>query len=342
MSIIVQLYILVVLRYIILLRSAKDILSDNQLRNVFAVLAYALILRVTLGFNVELPFIFHESIFLAYALFVPSAYLYLRHYVSATHLTDKDLIHLVPFLTLAICSFVVSVYGTNVQAEIQKIWSFTSEHGYNAKSLMPLFLFIYCFTAFYLYQIVMLFKNSMLTREEPIRQSDVIKLPVNAIANNDSNTNDTATEKTEIQHHAVISHERMAEIDVIVRDLLNDKKPYLQQRYSLKDLATDTNIPLHHLSAFINKYWGKNFNDFINEFRVHYCKEKILNEEYKFKKLEAIAEESGFNNRNTFAIAFKKVMGLNPSEFLRNLKSSDYESVKPYEFASNEKYLQRV
>jgi len=62
-----------------------------------------------------------------------------------------------------------------------------------------------------------------------------------------------------------------------------------------------------------------------------YCKEKILNEEYKFKKLEAIAEESGFNNRNTFAIAFKKVIGLKPSEFLRNLKSLDEVNKHLYE-----------
>ena len=149
---------------------------------------------------------------------------------------------------------------------------------------------------------------------------------------------------TDIQHsNSIISHERMAEIDVIVKEVLDEKKPYLQHRYSLKDLATDTNIPLHHLSAFINKYWGKNFNDFINEFRVHHCKDKILNEEYKYKKLEAIAEESGFNNRNTFAIAFKKVMGLNPSDFLRSLKATDVVNEKPFEVPGRQQgLLQRV
>jgi AraC-like DNA-binding protein len=45
-----------------------------------------------------------------------------------------------------------------------------------------------------------------------------------------------------------------------------------------------------------------------------------LNGECKHKKLEAIAGESGFNNRNTFTSAFKRVTGMNPSDFLRNMK----------------------
>jgi AraC-like DNA-binding protein len=119
----------------------------------------------------------------------------------------------------------------------------------------------------------------------------------------------------------LLTDQRVQQIDEIVTRFLDEKKPFLQQRYSLKDLAEDTQIPLHQLSAYINKHCGKNFNDFINEYRVQYCKEKILNDECRNKKLEAVAEESGFNNRNTFAIAFKKVTGINPSQFLKQVKS---------------------
>ena len=64
-----------------------------------------------------------------------------------------------------------------------------------------------------------------------------------------------------------------------------------------------------------------------------------MKEEYKYKKLEAIAEESGFNNRNTFAIAFRKVTGVNPSEFLRNLKSTHYEKA---ETLTDQEYFRQV
>jgi AraC-like DNA-binding protein len=36
------------------------------------------------------------------------------------------------------------------------------------------------------------------------------------------------------------------------------------------------------------------------------------------KKIAAIAHESGFNNRNTFSAAFKKVTGISPSKYFAN------------------------
>jgi AraC-like DNA-binding protein len=85
-------------------------------------------------------------------------------------------------------------------------------------------------------------------------------------------------------------------------------------------LSDETDISVHHLSAFVNQYYKINFNDFINEQRVIACIEKLLSMEWKYKTLEALAEESGFNNRNTFTGAFRKVTGISPSEFLRHIK----------------------
>ena len=45
-----------------------------------------------------------------------------------------------------------------------------------------------------------------------------------------------------------------------------------------------------------------------------------MNGEWKYKTLEAIASEAGFNNRNTFTAAFKKEAGESPSEFLKRIK----------------------
>jgi AraC-like DNA-binding protein len=63
-----------------------------------------------------------------------------------------------------------------------------------------------------------------------------------------------------------------------------------------------------------------NFNDFINEYRIIFSIDKLLKKEWMYKKLETIANESGFNNRNTFISAFKKVTGVKPSEFLKDIK----------------------
>jgi len=250
MPIIIQLYILATFGYIILSRPVKDFLSFRLLRWVSCLLLYAGIMRVLLAFNPQLPLFFHESVFMAYILFVPGAYLCLRNFAYDRQLQKKDVVHVVPFLMLVICSFLVSFLGTTIQLEIKKIWSFNSESSYDSNVLMPLFLFIYCLTAFYFYQILLLFKNVVLKKEYRMQQHDLIKQPL--VDNN--------SEKADSQHQPLIlSPERMMEIDTIVKEVLIGKKPYLQQRYSLKDLAVDTNIPLHQLSAFINKYWGKKF-----------------------------------------------------------------------------------
>lgn len=123
----------------------------------------------------------------------------------------------------------------------------------------------------------------------------------------------------------VISSKRMAEIEGTIRKHLEEKKSFLQHGYTLKMFSEETQIPVHYLSGFINKYYKMNFNDFINEYRIIFSIDKLLKKEWMYKKLETIANEAGFNNRNTFISAFKKVTGVKPSEFLRDIKLG-----KPY------------
>jgi AraC-like DNA-binding protein len=133
--------------------------------------------------------------------------------------------------------------------------------------------------------------------------------------------------KTEQPHHILLTHERITQIAAIIKEHLETKKPFLKHGYSLKMLSDETHVPLHHLSAFINQYYKMNFNDLINAYRILTCVEKLLRKEWKHKKLEAIANECGFSNRNTFTTAFKKVTQLNPSEFLMNIKLGKVKQV---------------
>jgi len=119
----------------------------------------------------------------------------------------------------------------------------------------------------------------------------------------------------------------MAEIEATVRKHLEEKKSFLQHGYTLKMFSEETQVPVHYLSGFINKYYKMNFNDFINEYRIIFSIDKLLKKEWMYKKLETIANEAGFNNRNTFISAFKKVTGVKPSEFLKDIKLGKPHSV---------------
>jgi len=142
----------------------------------------------------------------------------------------------------------------------------------------------------------------------------------------------TAIPAAKHSHPVVLTHDRMGQIEERIRNHFQESKPYLQRSYSLKMLSDATHISVHHLSAFINQHYKVNFNDFINEYRVMTCIEKLLSMEWKSKKLEAIAEECGFNNRNTFTVAFRKVAGLNPSQFLKNVKLGKLEGTDSLQF----------
>jgi AraC-like DNA-binding protein len=117
-----------------------------------------------------------------------------------------------------------------------------------------------------------------------------------------------------------LSDEKLIHFDAAINKFLTEKKPFLRQKYSLRDLSADVDISTNYLSAFINRYHKVNYNDFINSYRVCHSKEMIMNGEWKHKTLEGIASEAGFNNRNTFTAAFKKETGQSPSEFLKEVK----------------------
>jgi len=95
-----------------------------------------------------------------------------------------------------------------------------------------------------------------------------------------------------------------------------NNRPFLQQRYSIKDLATEIGIPSYLLSTLINQEYGMNFSEFINDIRVSYLVDLTRqNPEYLSKyTLEVLGQMGGFNSRTTFILAVKRKTGKTPSE----------------------------
>src|SRR5262249_52705744 len=60
--------------------------------------------------------------------------------------------------------------------------------------------------------------------------------------------------KSNYRTSLVISSKRMAEIEETVRKHLEEKKSFLRHSYTLKMFSDETQIPVHYLSGFINKY----------------------------------------------------------------------------------------
>jgi AraC-like DNA-binding protein len=97
---------------------------------------------------------------------------------------------------------------------------------------------------------------------------------------------------------------------------LSAQQPFLKVGYKISDLSKELEIPTYILSAFINQAFGKNFNEWVNEYRVHYLEGLLLqNPDYRKYTLEALGKLAGFNSRTTFIAAVKKTTRRTPSEF---------------------------
>ena len=111
---------------------------------------------------------------------------------------------------------------------------------------------------------------------------------------------------------------KIAEKEVYIQQLLqlmDTQKCHLQPKLSLKDLANQMNLTENNLSQLINDGMGKNFYDFVNEYRVAEVKRQILNPQKAHLTLLGIAFESGFNSKSSFNLIFKKVTGQTPTQF---------------------------
>jgi len=332
MQVFLQFYVLFVICCFFIFSPPKAIRNDNFLKLVLLLIAYSGLVRIVVNFIPSLPGFFPMSVFAVHLLFTPGAYLYLRNQVYGSTLQNSSRLHLLPFLVFCISAAVAEVLDANNSFWLDNNWILSNGLANRSTTILNATLFI--ITAFYFGLTLLAVRYKTMNVATGITMNPSGGLIINHGFMSGSLSEETAQDSAGVtQRHALLTEERVQQIGESVTKLLKDKKPFLQQRYSLKELAEDTQIPLHQLSAYINKHCGKNFNDFINEYRVYYCREKILNQECRNKKLEAVAEESGFNNRNTFAIAFKKVTGVNPSEFLKAVKAKGEGSFEVYERA---------
>lgn len=100
---------------------------------------------------------------------------------------------------------------------------------------------------------------------------------------------------------------------------VKSEKPYLNNNLKLSELATDLDIPYHHLSQVFNEQLQTTFFDYINQLRIETCKELIV--QRPDANLLEIAFEAGFNNKTSFTNAFKKFENTTPSAYRRQMMS---------------------
>lgn len=117
-----------------------------------------------------------------------------------------------------------------------------------------------------------------------------------------------------------------AEKDVIyhrIKTVLSQSEAALSSRYQIKDLAAEVGVSARTISQVINERSGGNFASFLSEYRINTACRRI-NESASFRKLtiEAMASSVGIQSRSYFSTTFKKIVGLNPSDYIRQAENN--------------------
>lgn len=111
----------------------------------------------------------------------------------------------------------------------------------------------------------------------------------------------------------LLDQDMRAGIFQLVRDQVEQRALYRDSELTLVALAERVGVSVHHLSETLNQYGGKNFNQFINEYRVaEVCQQLDHNSE---RKLIDLALDAGFSSKSSFNAIFKKLTGQSPSQY---------------------------
>lgn len=103
----------------------------------------------------------------------------------------------------------------------------------------------------------------------------------------------------------------------LTKFLINEK-PYLDPGLTLQVLSEKVSIPIRCLSQIINDTYNKNFNDFINSYRIEESIRMLSDRSNGSKTILEIAYYVGFNSKSSFYEAFKKYTGGTPKNYQKS------------------------
>ena len=105
-----------------------------------------------------------------------------------------------------------------------------------------------------------------------------------------------------------------------IRTKLEEEQLFLEANLSLQAFAQAINENPKVISQLINSQTGKNFSAFLNDYRVKYAQQLLIQPEYVQEKMFTIALDSGFNSLSSFNLMFKQRTQMTPTQY-RKAKS---------------------
>lgn len=116
-----------------------------------------------------------------------------------------------------------------------------------------------------------------------------------------------------------VSDQQVEQLFLRVSRLIVDEKQFKNPGLTLKSLSEALKVSTQVLSMVINQKSQKNFNAFVNSYRVEEAIELFNDPSHKNHTISAIAYEVGFNSISSFNSAFKKQTDKTPKAYRQHL-----------------------
>lgn len=96
-------------------------------------------------------------------------------------------------------------------------------------------------------------------------------------------------------------------------------KYYLNPDAKINDLSSKIGVSNFEILEFVKMYQLTSFSDLVNKSRVDHLITLLNDQQYTAYTIEALSLMSGFSNRRTMYIYFKKFYNTTPTDYLNNL-----------------------
>lgn len=112
-----------------------------------------------------------------------------------------------------------------------------------------------------------------------------------------------------------LKEERIGELAKDIEELMDGEKIYCEPEFSLDMLSDRVGVNSKYVSQTINMAFGKNFSNYVNDYRVRLACERLEDDAYSHYTVAAVGESVGFKSQSSFTSVFRKITGLSPSMF---------------------------
>ena len=189
--------------------------------------------------------------------------------------------------------FTLSIWSLKLVAE------FTELNTYSRWADALIVLFIYSVA-------IAQWRNPQLFRVIPAKQNK-----------DDLIFSDNATQQNEKPANQALDSATRANLLKLTNDHMAAEQSYLNPNLTLGELANGVGVSTHHLSEVLNQEAGKNFYNYVNEYRIEYVVNKLKQGDNR--KILDLAFEAGFSSKSTFNAVFKLFLGQTPTQFKQSL-----------------------